>query len=243
MNLVVDIGNTNVKLHLFEKDKKTYNDSLNEENLLSSLKLLSSKNSIQNVIVSSVTKSYKLEILEIFKSSKFHDLSNDKLKLPFFNSYKDKNSLGQDRIGLVSSAVVQFKNQNNLIIDLGTCITYDFIDFEGIYHGGAISPGINTRYKSLNENTENLPLLKYESIDKILGLTTNESIHIGVYNGVLGEINQYIYSLEKSYPKFNVIITGGDSIFLLNKIKNAIFADQDFLAIGLNYIIKLNEGD
>ncbi len=147
MNLVVDIGNTNVKLHLFEKDKKTYNDSLNEENLLSSLKLLSSKNSIQNVIVSSVTKSYKLEILEIFKSSKFHDLSNDKLKLPFFNSYKDKNSLGQDRIGLVSSAVVQFKNQNNLIIDLGTCITYDFIDFEGIYHGGAISPGINTRYK------------------------------------------------------------------------------------------------
>ena len=149
----------------------------------------------------------------------------------------------RDRVALISSAYINYKNQNNLIIDLGTCITYDFVDLNGTYLGGAISPGITTRYKSLNQNTSNLPLLKYDKIDQILGLTTNESIHIGVNTGVLGEISHYINRLRNSYSDFNVIITGGDSIFLLNKIKNAIFADQDFLATGLNYIIKLNEGD
>ena len=114
---------------------------------------------------------------------------------------------------------------------------------KGTYLGGAISPGITTRYKSLNQNTSSLPLLEFENIEKILGLTTSESIQIGVYNGIIGEINHYTSTLKKSYPEFNIIITGGDSIFLLNKIKNAIFADPDFLGTGLNYIIKLNEGD
>jgi type III pantothenate kinase len=172
-----------------------------------------------------------------------YDLSDDKIKLPFINTYKNSGSLGQDRVALISSAVSNYQNQNNLVIDLGTCITYDFIDLNGTYLGGAISPGITTRYKSLNQNTSNLPLLEYENIEKILGLTTNESIQIGVYNGIIGEINHYISTLKKSYSEFNIIITGGDSIFLLNKIKNAIFADPDFLATGLNYIIKLNEGD
>ena len=61
-------------------------------------------------------------------------------------------------------------------------------------------------------------------------------------NGIIGEINEYINRLKEKYLKLNVIITGGDSTFLLNKIKNAIFADQDFLAIGLNNILKYNEG-
>jgi type III pantothenate kinase len=156
---------------------------------------------------------------------------------------KQKKSLGQDRIGLISSAVLKFQDQNSLVIDMGTCITYDFIDSQNIYHGGAISPGIRMRYSSFSNYTSNLPLLKFQDIPKIIGANTEESLHIGVNNGIVGEINQYISSLKKTHSKFNVIITGGDSIFLLNKIKNAIFADQDFLASGLNYIIKLNEGD
>jgi len=243
MNLVIDIGNTSVKLHLFENDQKLESETVKEDDLISSLKLLADENSIKNIIISSVTKNYRKELSEIFKNSNLFDLSDDKIKLPFTNRYKNSSSLGQDRVALISSAYINYKNQNNLIIDLGTCITYDFVDLNGTYLGGAISPGITTRYKSLNQNTSNLPLLKYDKIDQILGLTTNESIHIGVNTGVLGEISHYINRLRNSYSDFNVIITGGDSIFLLNKIKNAIFADQDFLAIGLNYIIKLNEGD
>jgi type III pantothenate kinase len=241
MNLVIDIGNTAVKVYLLKNNEVIQREVLNENNLIHSLKSFPI-NDIRNVICSSVTKSYKDQLSEIFKKSNYYDFSDTNLKLPFKNNYETK-SLGQDRIGLISSAVIKFKDQNSLVIDLGTCITYDFIDSQNIYHGGAISPGIRMRYSSFTDYTSNLPLLKFQDINKIIGNNTEESLHIGVNNGIVGEINQYIKNLKKIYSEFNVIITGGDSIFLLNKIKNAIFADQDFLASGLNYIIKLNEGD
>ena len=241
MNLVIDIGNTAVKVYLFKNNEIFKKEVLNENNLIHSLKSFPI-NDIRNVICSSVTKSYKDQLFEIFKKSNYYDFSDTNLKLPFKNNYETK-SLGQDRIGLISSAVIKFKDQNSLVIDLGTCITYDFIDSQNIYHGGAISPGIRMRYSSFNDYTSNLPLVKFQDVNKTIGTNTEESLHIGINNGIVGEINQYINNLKKSYSEFNVIITGGDSMFLLNKIKNAIFADQDFLAFGLNYIIKLNEGE
>lgn len=241
MNLVIDIGNTAVKVYLFKNNEIFKKEVLNENNLIHSLKSYPI-NDISNIICSSVTKSYKDQLSEIFEKSNYYDFSDNNLKLPFKNNYETK-SLGQDRIGLISSAVMKFKDQNSLVIDIGTCITYDFIDSKNIYYGGAISPGIRMRYSSFNDYTSNLPLVKFQDINKTIGINTEESLHIGVNNGIVGEINQYINNLKKSYSEFNVIITGGDSMFLLNKIKNAIFADQDFLASGLNYIIKLNEGD
>ena len=162
MNLVIDIGNTSVKLHLFENDQKLSSETVDEETLMSSLKLLEVENSIKNVITSSVTNNYEKEFSEIFKSSNLFDLSDDKIKLPFKNSYKNSASLGQDRIALISSAFLNYENQNNLIIDLGTCITYDFIDLKGTYLGGAISPGMETRNKALNYYTSQLPLVKID---------------------------------------------------------------------------------
>jgi type III pantothenate kinase len=188
MNLVIDIGNTSVKLHLFENDEKVISETLNENTLIASITTLAVKYSIQNVIISSVTSNYKTELTKIFKNSNLFDLSDDKIKLPFINSYKNSGSLGQDRVALISSAVFNYQNQNNLVIDLGTCITYDFIDLKGTYLGGAISPGITTRYKSLNQNTSNLPLLEFENIEKILGLTTSESIQIGVIMELLEKL-------------------------------------------------------
>ena len=242
MNLVIDIGNTAVKVYLFKNNEIIKREVLSENALIHYLKLIAIDD-IRNIICSSVTKSYKDQLSNIFKNSNYYDFSDNNLKIPFTNNYETKKSLGQDRIGLISSAVLKFQDQNSLVIDMGTCITYDFIDSQNIYHGGAISPGIRMRYSSFSNYTSNLPLLKYQDITKIIGANTEESLHIGVNNGIVGEINQYINSLKKSHSKFNVIITGGDSIFLLNKIKNAIFADQDFLASGLNYIIKLNEGE
>ena len=242
MNLVIDIGNTAVKVYLFKNNEIIKREVLSENALIHYLKLIAIDD-IRNIICSSVTKSYKDQLSNIFKNSNYYDFSDNNLKIPFTNNYETKKSLGQDRIGLISSAVLKFQDQNSLVIDMGTCITYDFIDSQNIYHGGAISPGIRMRYSSFSNYTSNLPLLKFQDITKIIGANTEESLHIGINNGIVGEINQYINSLKKSHSKFNVIITGGDSIFLLNKIKNAIFADQDFLASGLNYIIKLNEGE
>ena len=157
------------------------------------------------------------------------------------NNYQSKNTLGQDRLSLISSVVNDYSNQNSLIIDIGTCITYDFVDLNNVYHGGAISLGIAARYQCFNDYTSNLPLIEFKEIDKLVGANTNDSLHIGVSNGIIGEIKEYIRSLKTKYRDLNVIITGGDFSFLLNKIKNAIFADRDFLAYGLNYIIKYNE--
>ena len=241
MNLVIDIGNSRVKLFLFKNDKITFRDIYNHNEFIKSLQTLPYKKEIINVISSSVSTNYD-DIIEInFKDSNYFKLSNKNLKLPFRNNYKTLNSLGQDRLALVSSAVFNYPNSNTLIIDVGTCITYDFVDSKNIYYGGAISPGINLRYSSLNEHTSNLPLLEFKEIDTLIGTNTEDSIHSGVYNGVIAEINDHIEKLYSNYIALNVVVTGGSSKFLLNRIKNAIFADQDFLATGLNYIIKYNE--
>ena len=242
MNLVIDIGNTSVKVYLFENDQIFSKNLLNEASLMEYVKSLSKDFNIKNIICSSVTNSYRIELSQLLTDAKYYELSDKRLKIPFHNNYKTKNSLGQDRFGLVSAAFFKFPNENSLVIDIGTCITYDFIDSKNVYHGGAISPGINIRYKALNKYTSNLPLIEFNNIDKIIGSNTYESIHIGVSKGIIGEINEHINCLTEKYLKLNVIITGGDSTFLLNKIKNAIFADQDFLAIGLNNILKYNEG-
>ena len=241
MNLVIDIGNSRVKLFLFKNDKITFRDICNHNEFIKSLQTLPYKKEIINVISSTVSTNYD-DIIEInFKDSNYFKLSNKNLKLPFRNNYKTLNSLGQDRLALVSSAVFNYPNSNTLIIDVGTCITYDFVDSKNVYYGGAISPGINLRYSSLNEHTSNLPLLKFKEIDTLIGTNTEDSIHSGVYNGVIAEINDHIEKLYSNYIALNVVVTGGSSKFLLNRIKNAIFADQDFLAIGLNYIINYNE--
>ena len=241
MNLVIDIGNSKVKFFLFENNKTIHKEICDHPDFRKKLDSISDRNSIKNVITSSVSNNHDQYIIESLNNSKYISLSNDNLLIPFKNNYKTKNSLGQDRIALVSSAIYNYSNQDNLIIDLGTCITYDFVDSNKIYHGGAISPGFQLRYSSLNTQTSNLPLLEFEETENIIGSSTNESIHSGIFNGVIAEVNNYIDLLKKEYPKLNVIIVGGFSKFLLNRIKNAIFADQDFLAQGLNYIINYNE--
>lgn len=239
MNLIIDIGNSFTKVYLYSNGAPKFFKIINNLDELKNSIVLYLKE-ISHVIVSDV-KRVKIEnVLSMFKG-KFIFLVKE-CRFPFKSRYKTMNSLGDDRIALVNSAFKKFPNENVLIIDIGTCITYDFIDSKNIYHGGAISPGINMRYNSLNKFTSNLPLLEFNNVEKMIGSSTDESIHIGVYNGIIGEINEYINRLEEKYLKLNVIITGGDSTFLLNKIKNAIFADQDFLAIGLNNILKYNEG-
>jgi len=241
MNLVIDIGNSRIKLFLFKNDKISFYKICKHDEFVKTLAAIPNKEKIINIISSTVSTNYDDLIQANFKNSNFFQLSNKHLKLPFQNNYKTLNSLGQDRIALVSSAVYKYPNSNNLIIDVGTCITYDFIDSKNIYYGGAISPGINLRYSSLNDHTSNLPLLEFKEMDSLIGSNTEESIHAGIYNGVIAEINDHIQKLLKDYPDLNAVITGGYSKFLLNRIKNAIFADQDFIAIGLNHIINYNE--
>ncbi|MFT7498501.1 MAG: type III pantothenate kinase, partial [Porticoccaceae bacterium] len=145
-----------------------------------------------------------------------------------------------DRIALASASVFKFPNKNVLVIDAGTCITYDFIDKKGVYYGGAIAPGIEMRYKSLYTFTDKLPLLDVTDPKQLTGNSTEESIHSGIVNGILSEIEGMIDRYKEKNKELTVVLTGGDTNFLAKRLKNSIFANPNFLLEGLNNILNYN---
>lgn len=240
MNLIIDVGNTYVKLAVFKKDKIVKKQVINVSVLISTVKkILNKYPQINNAILSSVgnLKNNKLQKIQNTIDLMYLD-SN--VKLPFNNLYKTPKTLGSDRIALVSASAMKYPNKNVLVIDAGTCITYDFITKENDYLGGSISPGISLRYKSLHNLTANLPLLKREQPNSIIGRSTQDSIHSGVINGIVNEIQGVIKEYEREFKELTVILTGGDAEFLSKQLKSSIFANSNFLLEGLNYILEFN---
>ena len=238
MNLVLDVGNSLLKIALFEKSeliqkfKFSENYKRNIEDIISNFKVTHS-------IISNVGR-IDDSIINILKESTNLLLVSNQLKIPFKNLYKSKNTLGQDRLALVSAAAFNFPNENVLIVDVGSCITYDFKNNNNEYLGGGISPGISMRFKSLNTFTSNLPLIDFDSIYQLIGNNTKNSITSGVVNGTISEINGIIQQYREEFKNIRIILTGGDSNFLLKRIKNTIFADRNFLLIGLNKLLEDN---
>ena len=240
MNLIVDVGNSFVKFAVFQNGKLIHKIVSELSHFNDTYKNIKDEFSdIEKVIISSVGK-LELSQIEIIKKQDNVLVLDSEAKLPYKNLYKTPKTLGVDRIALVSAAVRQFPNKNVLIIDVGTCITYDFITSKKQYLGGAISPGIRLRYKSLHNLTANLPLLDSEIPKNIIGQSTSEAIHSGVINGVLKEIEGVIDEYQKKYSDLTVILTGGDANFLSNQLKNSIFANSNFLLEGLNFILEFN---
>jgi len=243
MNLIIDIGNTNTKIAVFEYDNIIEIDIINAENTIKAInKFLCKYKAINKAIISNVSETNNSTLINKISIDNVYCLS-DKLKLPFNNMYKSKETLGSDRKALVSAAIKHYPNNNVLIIDAGTCITTDFIDASGNYHGGSISPGINMRYGVLSEKTSNLPKLERKYPLHITGSSTEDSIHSGIINGIVYEIREYISEYQKHYKNINIILTGGDSDFLSKPLKISIFANRNFLLEGLNFILNLNTED
>ena len=240
MNLIIDVGNSFVKLAVFKDGLIKHKVTVKLESVLSEVKVLNKKyTSIESAIISSVGKLKKKDISAISEYLDLLELDFN-TKLPFDNLYKTPKTLGVDRLALVSASVRRFSDKNVLIIDAGTFVTYDFINRDNEYLGGAISPGIRVRYKSLNNLTANLPLLESEIPKNITGASTEESIHSGVIYGILHEIDGVIESYKLKYSDLTVILTGGDAKFLSKQLKSSIFANSNFLLEGLNYILQFN---
>jgi type III pantothenate kinase len=137
---------------------------------------------------------------------------------------------------LSAGANLNFPNKNVLVIGAGTCITYDFVNANNEYLGGAISPGIQMRYKSLNNYTSKLPLLKKEIPENFIGNSTQNAIHSGVIDGIIYEIEGFISQYFLKYQDLTIILTGGDADFLAKSLKSTIFANSNFLLESLNLI-------
>jgi len=239
MNLVIDIGNTQIKTAVFDKYTLLHKETFSNSKLVQSLKNISAKFSVSNAIVSNVGNFKKNDLDKINKLFSLLVL-NEKTRLPFINNYKTPKTLGVDRIALLAAAAIKYPNKNVLIFDAGTCITYDFLNTKKEYFGGAISPGIEMRYKSLNSYTAKLP--KLSAIEKIpsVGNSTDNAIHFGVLQGVINEIEGVIGLFKAKNQKLTVVLTGGDTIFLAKNIKSTIFANPNFLLEGLNGILIYN---
>ena len=166
---------------------------------------------------------------------------NHDAKIPFKNEYATPRTLGVDRIALVSAAAIKFPKENVLVIDAGSCITYDFLSATNTYLGGAISPGIKMRFKALHHFTDKLPLLEKKLPENWIGDSTENSMQIGVIKGIQNEIEGYISLYKEKFKNLTVILTGGDADFLRDSLKNDIFADSNFLLEGLNYILEHNK--
>ncbi|HBK71577.1 MAG TPA: type III pantothenate kinase [Flavobacteriaceae bacterium] len=235
MNLILDIGNTYTKIAVFKKNVMLEKVAISSDLIDNNIQKLQKKYPLKNCIVSSVTKlrSDTIKCIGVFDKS--IEL-NQKTNVPFQNHYKTPTTLGVDRIALASASVSQYSNQNTLVIDAGTCITYDFINTSNEYLGGAISPGISIRYKALHQFTANLPLLEPDTY-QLIGKDTKSSIHSGVLNGLIHEVDGIIDQYSNKYSNLTVVLTGGDTIFLAKKLKSSIFANPNFLLEGLNSIL------
>ncbi len=240
MNLVVDVGNTYTKIGVFDTSEIVYKNIFKQNSFKKEIEDVKKEYPlITQAIVSSVGNMKEDQIMCIENSFKTLMLDH-KVNMPFKNQYKTPNTLGIDRMVLVAAAVDQFPKKNALIIDAGTCITYDFKNKKEEYIGGAIAPGIRLRYSSLNNFTAKLPLLELTSPKNHIGKSTEEAIHSGVVFGVLYEIKGVIEEYCNIYPDLTVILTGGDAHFLSKRLKNGIFATSNFLLEGLNCILAFN---
>jgi type III pantothenate kinase len=236
MNLAIDVGNTRVKIAVFEKDKLVELFVFNKTKILSEIKDILKKHEISTGIMSNVASISDSKLKKIKNLVEIHIISS-LTEVPFKNLYKTPETLGVDRIALVAGAVTQFSGHNVLVIDAGTCITFDFVNSEGKYIGGAISPGLKMRFNSLNHFTANLPLLEKDDLIDFIGKNTKESMNSGVINGVIQEIDGVINQYKKKFLDLTVVLTGGDTNFLAKQLKSSIFANQNLLLHGLNKIL------
>lgn len=233
-----DFGNTRLKYAVF-KDRLFEYESVLPDSEAATIKSLMEEIQPAKTILSSVIEHDK-KIEEVLSScSRFHLLS-DKTKLPFTATVTRPETIGADRLALSAAAVEFFPGKHNLIVGLGTCITYNFIDKYRQFLGGGISPGMEMRLKSLRDYTAKLPLVKADWNFPLVGYDTRTNITSGVILGMAKEIDGIIDAYSERYTNFNVLLTGGDSPYFAQLMKNKIFADPQLIYKGLYAISEYN---
>lgn len=240
--LVIDIGNSYIKTAIFEGD-----DLVKVEHYktisLQQLEAFIAGCAINKTIISSVRKErsdWEEELAAIVPVVYF----GREMVVNIKNQYRTPETLGLDRLVAVVGAHTLYPGCNNLVIDAGTCITYDWVDAQGNYYGGSISPGLNMRYQALNNYTSALPLIHPdETFDYNYGYDTKSAILSGVQNGIKYELSGFIQSYDTGPKSLNILLTGGDGIFFDTLLKNSIFApyikNEPYLVLkGLNAAIQ-----
>ena len=239
MNLIIDIGNSFVKVAIMDGDEILWKERYSSPQEFDALAIKGRWPQIARAIVAS-TAVDTLSATEALREAGIEVLEMNSLTpVPIGNEYATPETLGVDRLAAAVAAVEVMGCRDCIIVDLGSAITIDFVK-DGIYRGGNISPGVEMRFRALHDYTKRLP--KCQPTDEVLemGRTTSQAIEQGVMQGIENEIRGYIEAFCKKNAKISIIFAGGDAIFFDKRIKNAIFAKCDLVITGLNRILDYN---
>lgn len=241
MNLVLDIGNSFGKIFLYKGEDLLFTTKVASTRMAKSLlDLFETYPEIKCSILCAVG-ALEPTIVPFLEEKSLLFVVDHNLKLPFVNRYESPETLGADRIAVLAAAAFEYPQKNCLIIDAGSCVTYDFLSADGVYRGGAISPGLQMRFTAMHEHTHKLPLITAVEDVAEIGTNTEKSLLVGAVNGLVFEIDGWTQSLKAKYEHLTVILTGGDAQFLSNRLKNTIFANSNFLADGLRRLLDYNQ--
>jgi type III pantothenate kinase len=236
MNIAIDAGNTYAKVGWFEKDNLVrYQTRLLWPDLISEIQ----QNEPERILFSSVGNSVEDFRSALQRDIEVIDLTPD-TPLPISKNYDTPQTLGADRIAAAVGAQFLYPGDDLLVIDMGTCITYDFLDKEGSFQGGAISPGVKMRFSALHTFTKRLPQLEPVPEAELIGKSTKGAIESGVMNGMLAEIEGIIERYRHISSDLRVVVCGGDVPFFESRLKPTIFVVPELVLIGLNRILRYN---
>jgi type III pantothenate kinase len=241
ITICFDFGNTRLKAAIFDADKFVEEIVLDDDSDATIATLLEKYKPTKTILSSVINHNPGVELL-LEQSTRFHKLS-PATKINFTTPVGKPETIGADRLALMAAAAHYFPGKHNLVIALGSCITYNFLNQYGEFLGGGISPGMDMRFKAMHDYTAKLPLITASWNFPLVGYDTKTNMLSGVIYGMANEIEGFIKKYEEKYSNFNVVLTGGNSAYFASQLKKGIFADHNFLSKGLYALSELNNCD
>jgi type III pantothenate kinase len=238
-SLCFDFGNTRLKCAVFSEGKFVEEIVLEDDAEPTITQLLEKYRPESSILSSVINHNPAIESI-LQQATRFHKLDHNS-KVPITTPVGKPDTIGADRLALVVAAVDLFPGKNNLVIGLGTAITYNFVNKYNEFMGGGISPGMEMRFKSLQVFTAKLPHVKADWNFPLVGYDTRTNILSGVIMGMAKEIDGFIEAYEEKYDNFNVLLNGGDASWLAPHLKKKIFADPCLVYKGLYAISVFNQ--
>ena len=235
MNLCIDIGNSRVKIALFQENRVVA-EQVCEELTKDFLQDIFAKYDVKKSIISSVTHNKREIITFLKKRTNLVELTNEtpiSLKI----NYLTPQTLGRDRIAAAVGAAEILPKSDILVIDIGSCVTMDLVTADGVFHGGNIAPGFVMRINAMHDYTAKLPIVKPQTPKDILGKNTNEAVLFGAFWGIVSEVNTLYDRLLSDYPNISIVVSGGDAHYFENHLRNCKKIVPNLVLIGLNKIL------
>jgi type III pantothenate kinase len=236
--LCLDFGNTRLKAAIFTNDELKEEIFLQDDSIESIDQIIEKWKPAKSILSSVINHNDSIEQHLSGKTS-FHKLSH-LTKVNFTCPVGKPETIGADRLALVAAAVHFYPGRNNLVIGLGSCITYNFVNQYHQFLGGGISPGMDMRFRCMHDYTAKLPLVQADWNYPLIGYDTKTNLQSGVITGIASEIDGFIEKYDQKYGNFNVVLTGGNSAYFASQLKNRIFADYNFLFKGLYALSEIN---